>query len=416
MKNVITLGILIAGFAIGALILTIEPKTFVDEHGNGGESDEEFERGPNNGRLLRSGSIALELTIFEDGVPPEYRVYAYDGDAPLSTSGVDLTIELGRLGGATDYFTFVPEAEYLRGSGTVVEPHSFDVAVKATINGKNYAWEFASYEGRVQIGDAIAAQSGIETDIAGPAQIREVVAATGRIVTDPTRSARIKARFPGVIRELRRTYGETVSKGDTIAVVESNDSLQSYAIRSPVDGMIIAQNANTGETVSDQPIVEIADLSRVIAELYVFPRDIGKVSAGQPVKISAVGEDVEAESQLAMILPMTGAGSQAVPARIILDNPDRKWRIGMAVDGQITVGVKNVPLAVRTSGLQAFRDFTVVFARFGETYEVRMLDLGADDGEYIEVLGGLDHGTTYVSENSFLIKADIEKSGASHDH
>jgi len=32
------------------------------------------------------------------------------------------------------------------------------------------------------------------------------------------------------------------------------------------------------------------------------------------------------------------------------------------------------------------------------------------------VLGGLEPGTTFVTENSYLIKADIEKSGASHDH
>ncbi|WP_448505453.1 hypothetical protein [Immundisolibacter sp.] len=75
-----------------------------------------------------------------------------------------------------------------------------------------------------------------------------------------------------------------------------------------------------------------------------------------------------------------------------------------------------MPLAVRSSGLQAFRDFTVVFARVGETYEVRMLERGRDDGEYVEVLGGLKPGTEYVAENSYLIKADIEKSGASHDH
>ena len=75
-----------------------------------------------------------------------------------------------------------------------------------------------------------------------------------------------------------------------------------------------------------------------------------------------------------------------------------------------------MPLAVRTTGLQAFRDFTVVFTRVEDTYEVRMLELGRSDGEYVEVLGGLKPGAPYVAENSYLIKADIEKSGASHDH
>ena len=66
--------------------------------------------------------------------------------------------------------------------------------------------------------------------------------------------------------------------------------------------------------------------------------------------------------------------------------------------------------------MQSFRDFTVVFAQVGTTYEVRMLELGRTDGEMIEVLGGLDVGERYVTANSFLVKADAMKSGASHDH
>jgi len=71
---------------------------------------------------------------------------------------------------------------------------------------------------------------------------------------------------------------------------------------------------------------------------------------------------------------------------------------------------------VKTAGLQAFRDFTVVYAQVGETYEVRMLELGTPQGDMVEVLGGLEPGTRYVTESSYVIKADIEKSGASHDH
>jgi cobalt-zinc-cadmium efflux system membrane fusion protein len=45
-----------------------------------------------------------------------------------------------------------------------------------------------------------------------------------------------------------------------------------------------------------------------------------------------------------------------------------------------------------------------------------MLELGRVAGEWVEVLDGLKVGAEYVSENSYIIKADIEKSGAVHDH
>ena len=84
--------------------------------------------------------------------------------------------------------------------------------------------------------------------------------------------------------------------------------------------------------------------------------------------------------------------------------------------GEAVVGAHSTPLAVRTQALQRFRDFTVVFARIENTYEVRMLELGRRSPEWTEVLGGLEPGEVYVSENAYLIRADIEKSGASHDH
>ncbi|MEI6518204.1 MAG: HlyD family secretion protein, partial [bacterium] len=63
-----------------------------------------------------------------------------------------------------------------------------------------------------------------------------------------------------------------------------------------------------------------------------------------------------------------------------------------------------------------FREQTVVFAKVGNTYEVKPLTLGKSDGEWVEVLEGLSPGERYVTGNAFLIKADILKSGATHDH
>jgi len=88
----------------------------------------------------------------------------------------------------------------------------------------------------------------------------------------------------------------------------------------------------------------------------------------------------------------------------------------MNLKGLVTIDKRTAPIAVRTRALQAFRDFTVVFAKIGQTYEVRMLELGQQGPEWTEVLGGLKPGTQYVVDGSYVVKADIEKSGASHDH
>ena len=140
-----------------------------------------------------------------------------------------------------------------------------------------------------------------------------------------------------------------------------------------------------------------------------------RIAAGLPVHVATAGGQ-SVSTTIQRVLPLASSASQSVVARALLPNPDGKWRPGMAVEATVTAATREVPVAVDLRALQRFRDFTVVFAKVGDTYEVRMLELGARDRDRVEVLGGIAAGTEYAVEQSFLIKADIEKSGASHDH
>jgi cobalt-zinc-cadmium efflux system membrane fusion protein len=86
------------------------------------------------------------------------------------------------------------------------------------------------------------------------------------------------------------------------------------------------------------------------------------------------------------------------------------------VSARVIVAERTVPLAVRAEALQTLDAAQVVFERRGEAYEARALKLGRSDGMHVEVLGGIEPGAEYVTRNSYLIKADLEKSGAGHDH
>jgi cobalt-zinc-cadmium efflux system membrane fusion protein len=88
-----------------------------EAHGTAAAAD--YERGPNRGRMLRDGSFALEVTIFEDGVDPEFRVYPSIDGKPIPPGSVDLTMILTRLGDRKDRFAFQPERNFLRGQGVV---------------------------------------------------------------------------------------------------------------------------------------------------------------------------------------------------------------------------------------------------------------------------------------------------------
>lgn len=372
-------------------------------------------KGPHNGRLLIDGDFALELAIFETGVPPEFRVWVTNAGIPIAPNDTDLQMTLTRLGNVKDEIGFAQQDDFLRGDTIIYEPHSFVVAIEAQHRGATHRWEYDNFEGRTRIGPDIAEAFGLKTETAGPATIVEAVSAYGRIVPNPEKVGVVSARFDGVIQSVAVSIGDTVQRGQVLAKIESNESLKPYTISAPIGGVVTERAANPGEQTGGRQLFTIIDTSTVWAELAVFPSDRGHVHVGAPVVISTVDGNISREGVVARLNTLAEA-NQSVLARVALENPDGVLLPGMYLTGEIQVAQHAVPLAVKRSGLQAFRDFTVVYAQIGDEYEVRMLDLGRKDGESIEVLGGLDAGTRYVTTNSYLVKADIEKSGASHDH
>jgi membrane fusion protein, heavy metal efflux system len=371
-------------------------------------------RGPNNGRLLRDGDFQVELAIFETGVPPEYRAWMTSGGAPVAPGAVDLQVTLTRLGGV-DVIDFRPQGEFLRSTSGVKEPHSFSVAVEASYRGRSHRWTYDSFEGRTRIEPEVAAAFGIETAVAGPARIEETVTLYGQVMPDTERVRQISARFDGMIQSVAVTLGQTVERGQLLATIESNESLQTNRITAPIAGVVTERAANAGEQSAGRRLITIVDTSSVWADLSVFPADRARVRAGAKVTIrdTAGGEPIE--TTIAQINVISTA-NQAVTARAVIDNSAGTLLPGTFVTAEVAVAEHEVPLAVKRVGLQSFREFTVVYGQYGDEYEVRMLELGRQFGDWAEVLGGLEPGTRYVTEGSYVLKADVEKSGASHDH
>ena len=376
----------------------------------------EPEKGSRNGRLLKDGDFALEMTIFEDGVPPQFRVYPTKGGKPVDAKTVQLTVTLKRLGSEINTFPFKAEKDYLNGQGVVEEPHSFDVEVIAVESGKRHVWRYASPEGRTRITADAAKAGGIEIETVGPATIGETRELYGTVQLATTARSEIRGQFPGRIVSVTKNVGDYVKRGQLLARIESSESLQVYPVYSTVSGVVAERHGNPGDVTFDRALYVITDPAQTTVVFNIFPRDLGAIQPGMAVQIETMEGTAIAAARLGQYLPdgNVEAGTALVRASV----PNRGGRLspGMALRGRVTINAVQVPLAVRTEALQRFRDFTVVFANYGEDYEVRMLELGRKSPEWTEVLSGIKPGTTYAAKGAFLIRADVEKSGASHDH
>ncbi len=388
-----------------------------EDHAHDHHEEAAGEKGPHGGRRLEDGTFAVEVTIVERGIPPEFRVYAYEHDAPLPPERVRLTIELRRFGGRVDTIGFAPREDYLLGNRTVEEPHSFDVVVVAVHDGSTHRWEYPSHEGRTTLSAAAVAASGIGIATVGPAVVRTSVRATGRVVPNEDHLAHVVPRFPGIVKQVRKRLGDSAAAGEVLAVVESNESLQTYDVKSGVGGTVIAKHVTPGEFAAEGEVIyTVADLTTVWVDLNVLVQDFARLRVGQTAKVEVVGGTVAGEGRIVYLSSFGAEMTQTLLARVEIANPDGRWRPGLFATAEIVVDETEVPVAVRTGALQTFRDWDVVFVTDGLTFQAAPLELGRRDAEWAEVVAGLAGGERYAVENSFIVKADVGKSGASHDH
>jgi membrane fusion protein, heavy metal efflux system len=383
---------------------------------SGADHHEDTEiKGPHGGKLLVQDNLSVEVTIFEAGIPPEMRLFVYQNSQAIAPEKVQAQVILDRLGGGRDTIEFSPEGDYLVGNVEVVEPHSFDVSLNVKLNNQSFQWAYENHEGRAEISDRLLQLSGVVTEKVGPQTLTFSDTLFGVISVPQDKVFRLHAPYPGLVEKIHVKLGDTVSKGQTLATLRNTQTLQSYTLESPSHGEVTNILLNIGDRAEENALLEVVDLSEVWVDLSAFPENIERLALGQKVEVYDLHQHEKVTTSIAYIAPQM-TGGHIARARAVMKNSDGHWRPGMHIKADIETKQKPVAMAVKESALQSFRDMPVVFAKFGNTFEVRMVELGESDGEYVEVLGGIKAGTEYVTLNSFLLKAEVLKDGASHDH
>ena len=397
-----------------------------DKHGHGdhghGEHEDEPPKGPHGGRLLTSGDLSLELTIFEQGVPPQFRLYPYQLSKPLDPKSVSTAIKLSRFGGQVDEFSFNAESDYLTSEKVVQEPHSFIVAVQAEYAGAKHSWEFESFEGRTELSSRAIRAGNVAIETAGPQKISQSATVYGQLLANEDRVIHIHPRFPGVVRRINKTLGDAVRAGDVLAVIESNQSLKEYEIRSQLNGVVVERHLTLGEYVSEsQQLFVVADLSELWADFQIYRDDFSSAQVGRELVIDADDGLQTLTTKVSYVSPITDSVTQSKRVRAVIANADGRFRPGLFVSGTLKGVEVNAAVAVSREAAQTFRDWVVVFGAEGDQggkqiFQALPVVFGARDLKYVEVLSGVSAGQRYAAKNSYIIKADVEKSGASHDH
>ncbi|MDP5041214.1 MAG: efflux RND transporter periplasmic adaptor subunit [Paraglaciecola sp.] len=265
----------------------------------------------------------------------------------------------------------------------------------------------------VLMSDSMAQKMGVMTQSVQTGSLNITTTVYGNIVTDPASLSHVRARFDGMVTKVNANLGNKVKKGETLAVVESNESLKSYPVTAPFSGTVIARHANEGELSNGQVLFSIANYDDVWAQLKIFPQQLTDIAERHSVQLSVAGASLETTIQ--HILPSPDE-KPYVLAYAKIANTSGRWTVGAAIKGLVTINNLDVAMMVPKASIQEFDGASVVFVKEGDEYRPVPVVLGEQDNHNIEVLSGLHIADVIVSQNSYLFKADLEKSEAGHDH
>jgi len=279
--------------------------------------------------------------------------------------------------------------------------------------------EETHHEELVQLSAEELTEFRIELTSAGPGRIESFARLPGEVRPNADRLAHIVPRFDGIVSQVKAQIGDVVEPGQVLAIIEGDESLSNYELKTLLGGTVIAKHLTPGEAVSrGSESYVVADLSTVWVELTVYQRDLRRVRTGQRAMIATGHDALEADGTIDYVTPVVDEATRTATARVVLPNPNRRWRPGMFVTGRVLVGSTRAGVAVPPTALHTVDGETVVFVEDEGGFRPQPVKVGRTGDNLLEITSGLAAGQRYVSQGGFTIKAALAKEsfGGGHAH
>lgn len=193
---------------------------------------------------------------------------------------------------------------------------------------------------------------------------------------------------------------------------EKEEDVAILDLRAPFSGTVLEKSIALGERADEgKDAYVIADLSTVWLNVRVNASELSSVHSGQAVQISIPGDAAMRHATVALLSPIVDEKTRTTSVRIVLDNKDRSLRPGAFVTASLVLNELTVPIAVPAAAIQNIDGKTIVFVEGDEAGEFKPQPvlLGANDGKFVELKGGVEAGKKVVVRNSFALKAELGK-------
>jgi cobalt-zinc-cadmium efflux system membrane fusion protein len=198
------------------------------------------------------------------------------------------------------------------------------------------------------------------------------------------------------------------------------ESLRKQYLRAPISGRVSERRVDLGGLIGregqESELFVIVNLDNIWVDLAVSPEDIASVREGGSVSVRAIGIDGEVSAKIIFVSPLLDRETRNARVIASLPNADHRWKPGTFVTAEIPLGDDAAKVIVPRKALQTIRSSPTLFVRDADGFEARQVRTGREDDDDVEIVSGLALGETYAVANTFLLKAELEKTEAGNEH
>lgn len=307
------------------------------------------------------------------------------------------------------------------------------------------------------------ALANITTIIIGENSLTSLKQLNGRLVVNPEQSSYISSRVAGRIEQLYvRETGVKVQKGqplyrlyaeqlatlqqEYLMAVAQEQQFQGSAIEkqivaaakqklmlygqsekaiqqlreskkkdpfitfyAPESGLVAELAVTSGQYVNEgSPILRLEAYRQLWVEADVYPREAAGIKIGQKVKVVISGwEDRPQEMTIDFMSPALQSGTQLTQIRGSISNLDNQWQPGLQANVFLPAGEPGKVLSLPVDAVIRDGKGTHVWLKTSkDSYEPRLVKIGQENHDQVEIISGLKNGDQVVATGAYLLYSE----------
>jgi cobalt-zinc-cadmium efflux system membrane fusion protein len=184
---------------------------------------------------------------------------------------------------------------------------------------------------------------------------------------------------------------------------------------SPITGRVVKRQGVVGAMVDQSnDLLTVMDLSSLWIDADIYEKDIALINIGKKVEVAVTSYPREIfMGEVAYIGDIVNEETRTVTVRTVVNNKDRKLKVGMFANIRIYTEAEKKALVIPVDAVLDEMGEKIVFIKEGNAFRRKVVEVGNTLDSLVEIIAGLKEGEQVVVKGHFQLQSELVKKSGS---